>query len=65
MEIKSPKAAVEEVYTAEELAENHGAFNTSYEIVVVALRLAGKKKATVSEASSIIEKFKTKKKEVK
>lgn len=65
MEIKAAPAASEETYTAEELAENHDAFQTSYEIVAVALRLAGKKKATVSEARTIIQKFKTKNKEVK
>lgn len=65
MEIKAAPAASGEIYTAEELAENHGAFQTSYEIVTVALRLAGKKTATVSEARAIIQKFKTKNKEVK
>ena len=65
MEIKAAPAASEEIYTAEELAENHDAFQTSYEIVAVALRLAGKKQATVSEARTIIQKFKTKNKEVK
>ena len=48
----------ESVYTAEELAQNHKFFNTSYEIVTVALQLAGKKVATVTEAKNIIEKFK-------
>ncbi len=57
---KAKPAAVESVYTAEELANNHKAFNTSYEIVTVALRLAGKKAATFTEAEKIIEKFKTK-----
>lgn len=65
MEYKATPAAVDDVYTAEELAENHDVFHTSYEIVAVALRLAGKKKATVSEAGAIIAKFKTKNKEVK
>lgn len=50
----------ESIYTAEELARNHKSFNTSYEIVTVALRLAGKKEATYSEANQIINKFKTK-----
>lgn len=50
----------ESVYTAEELAQNHKFFNTSYEIVAVALRLAGKRSATVTEAKTIIEKFKNK-----
>ena len=48
----------ESVYTAEELAQNHKFFKTSYEIVVVALQMAGKKSATVTEAKNIIEKFK-------
>ena len=62
---KTTPTVVEDVYTAEDLAENHDFFHTSYEIVVVALRMAGKTKATISEARSIIEKFKTKNKEVK
>lgn len=64
---EKPKAAEEKtapvnesVYSAEELAENHKIFKTSYEIVAVALRLAGKKFATLPEAERIIEKFKTK-----
>lgn len=52
--------ANESVYAAEELAKNHKAFGTSYEIVATALRLAGKKAATVAEAQKIIDKFKTK-----
>lgn len=54
---KAP-AAKESVYTAGELAKNHKLFNTSYEIVAVALRLAGKKTATFTEAKKIIENFK-------
>lgn len=50
----------ESVYTADELANNYKVFKTSREIVVVALRLAGKKTATFTEAKAIIEKFKTK-----
>ena len=50
----------ESVYTAEELAQNHKLFKTSYEIVTIALRLAGKDAATFTEAKAIIEKFKTK-----
>ena len=57
---KAKTATVESVYTAEELANNHMAFNTSYEIVSVALRQAGKKEFTFTEAQKIIEKFKTK-----
>ena len=53
-------AAKESVYSAAELAASHRAFNTSYEIVVVALRQAGKDTATFAEAKNIIEKFKNK-----
>lgn len=52
--------AVESVYTAKEMADNYKVFNTSREIVVVALRQAKKETATVSEAKAIIEKFKNK-----
>ena len=60
-----PKAEVaektaESVYSAADLAANHKAFNTSREIVVVALRLAGKETATFQEAKTIIDKFKNK-----
>lgn len=48
----------ESIYSAEELARNHKLFNTSYEIVAVALRMAGKKEATFTEAKKIIENFK-------
>ena len=51
---------VESLYSAEELADNNKVFNTSREIVVVALKQAGKKSATFSEAKQIIEKFKHK-----
>ena len=50
----------ESVYTAEELAANHKVFKTSREIVEVALRIAGKKSASFTEAQAIIEKFKNK-----
>lgn len=52
--------ATESIYTAAELSANHKAFNTSYEIVAVALRLAGKTEATFQEAKTIIDKFKNK-----
>lgn len=52
--------AEESVYTAAELADNHKAFQTSREIVVVALRLAGKETATFREAKYTIDKFKNK-----
>lgn len=48
----------ESVYTAKELVENHRIFNTSREIVVVALRKAGKKEATLTDARKIIDNFK-------
>lgn len=48
----------ESIYSAEELAKNHKLFKTSYEIVAVALRKAGKKEATFTEAKNIIENFK-------
>ena len=54
------ETVTESVYSAEELTANYKAFNTSREIVEVALRLAGKKTATFPEAKAIIEKFKTK-----
>lgn len=54
------EAVNESVYTAEELAANHKLFKTSREIVEIALRLAGKKTATLTEAKAIIEKFRTK-----
>lgn len=59
---ETPKVPVarESVYTAEDLIANCKAFNTSKEIVAVALRLAGKKTATFSEAKKIVETFKNK-----
>ena len=57
---KAPEAVNESVYTAAELIQNHKVFNTSREIVEVALRLAGKKSATLTEAKAVIEKFKNK-----
>lgn len=56
-------ASAESVYSAAELAANHKMFGVNRDIVVVALRKANKGFATVSEAKSIIDKFK--KKEVK
>lgn len=56
--VKAPVA--ESIYTAAELAANHRVFKVSREIVVVALRLAGKKTATFEEAKTIIETFKNK-----
>ena len=59
--IKKPAAPApvrESVYSADELADNYRAFKTTREIVVVALRKAGKQTATITEAKNIIEKFK-------
>lgn len=50
----------ESVYPADELARAHKAFGTSYEIVAVALKLAGVKKATFTQAKEIVENFKNK-----
>lgn len=58
--VKASKPVAESVYTAKELADNHKVFGTFREIVVVALRSAGKETATFSEAKKIIENFKTK-----
>ena len=59
--VKAPvPVAIESVYTAEELANNYKVFKTSREIVEVALRMAGKKTATLSEAKTIIDKFRNK-----
>lgn len=62
MEAPVVKAAPiqESVYPASELADSCKVFGTSREIVVVALRLAGKESATFSEAKKIIETFKNK-----
>lgn len=53
-----PTEKVESVYTAAELASAHKTFGTSYAIVATALQLAGKERATVTEAKKIIEEFK-------
>lgn len=52
--------AVESIYSAQELADNYKVFNTSKEIIVVALKQAQKETATFSEAKAIIDKFKNK-----
>ena len=59
-EIVDNPPAQESVYTINELAENHKVFETYREIVVVALRRAGKETYTFAEAKTIIEKFKNK-----
>lgn len=55
-EEKRPEIA----YTAEELANAYKTFQTSYEIVKTALRVAKKDRATIAEAKEIIETFKNK-----
>lgn len=56
-----PKAVpVESVYSASELADNHKIFGVNRDIVVIALRKAGKNFATITEAKTIIDKFKNK-----
>ena len=50
----------ESVYSASELAANYKLFGVNREVVVIALRKAGKTAATFSEAKAIIDKFKTK-----
>lgn len=57
---KEAVKAPESIYTAQELAKAHNTFGTSYAIVATALRLAGKKEATITEAKKIIETFKNK-----
>lgn len=58
--VKAAAPVRESVYTASELADNYKVFGTYREIVVVALRMAGKETATFSEAKNIIERFKNK-----
>lgn len=60
MGIYKPADPTESVYTAEELAANYKVFNTSREIVVVALRIAGIKVTTFEGAKKIINEFKNK-----
>ena len=52
--------AQESTYTIAELADNHKVFGTFREIVIVALRNAGKTDYTFAEAKKIIENFKNK-----
>lgn len=53
----APKQASESVYSAQELAANHKAFGVPKELVVVSLRLAGKKAYTFPEAKRLVEAF--------
>lgn len=47
----------ESTYAVAELAKAHKTFDTSYEIVAVALKQAGKERATITEAKEIIARF--------
>lgn len=58
--VKNKAVPAESVYTAAELANNYKVFGTRREVVAVALRLAGKKTATFTEAKAIVDKFKNK-----
>lgn len=49
----------ESSYTAAELARAHKTLGASYEIVAVALKQAGKERATFTEAKEIVDRFKT------
>lgn len=56
---KTEPVAQESTYSVDELARAHKSLGTSYEIVKVALRQAGKDRATITEAKEIVERFKT------
>lgn len=58
VEKKTAPKEPESVYSAEELAKNHKVLGASYEIVAVALKLAGKKEATLKDAQKIVDEFK-------
>lgn len=47
----------ESTYAAAELAKAHKTLGTSYEIVAVALKQAGKERATITEAKEIVDRF--------
>lgn len=51
---------VASVYTTEQLINNYKAFNTSKEIVKVALKLSGKDRITFDEAKRIVDAFRNK-----
>lgn len=53
-------ASNESVYSASELIANYKLFGVNRDIVVLALRKAGKNEATFAEAKAIIDNFKTK-----
>ena len=50
----------ESIYSASELANNYKLFGVNRDMVVIALRKAGKKSCTFAEAKAIIDKFKSK-----
>ena len=50
----------ESVYSVAELVDNYKLFGVNRDIVVIALRKAGKGSLTFAEAKAIIEKFNTK-----
>lgn len=50
----------ESVYSVAELVDNYKLFGVNRDIVVIALRKAGKESITFAEAKAIIDKFKTK-----
>lgn len=56
----TPAAPAESVYSVAELIANFHLFSANRDIVVLALRKAGKESATFAEAKAIIDKFKTK-----
>lgn len=49
----------ESTYSAAELTRAHKTLGASYEIVAVALKQAGKERATFTEAQEIVDRFKT------
>lgn len=59
VEVKAAQA-VESKYFIRELVDQHKMFNTSKELVYVALTLSGKDDFTVNEAQTIIEAYKNK-----
>lgn len=55
---KAEEEKNESVYTIDELANGHKVLDASFEIVETALKLAGKKEATLKEAKKIVDEFK-------
>lgn len=53
----APETKAESVYTARELADNCHVFGATKDLVLVALRGAGKPVATFEDAKKIIEEF--------